>query len=213
MLLIGELGSLKGFNYQQSFSLVNVKFKWVKVKALDAVIDGERDLRAACNLVSILSSFSKWLSPHLPSFPTSRASTCVPCFELTLEALNLHYEELDIIRENAMDLINRLRKLLMLSKDRTLPLQTIDQLKWDLGLPYDYCDSLIPNYTYMFSLFRLPGDRIGLKLLSWDDTLAVSQLEKNVSLQTEDDLKNSCLAFPMRFTRGFWTKEKVHGNG
>ncbi|XVF37819.1 hypothetical protein REPUB_Repub20aG0043700 [Reevesia pubescens] len=48
-------GLRKGFNYQQSFSLINSKLKWVKDKALDAVIAGERDLRAACNLVSILS--------------------------------------------------------------------------------------------------------------------------------------------------------------
>ncbi|XVF65493.1 hypothetical protein PTKIN_Ptkin09bG0254000 [Pterospermum kingtungense] len=67
----------------------------------------------------------------------------------------------------------------MLTKDKTLPLQTIDQLKWDLGLPYDYSDNLIPHYADLFSLVRLPDDRIGLKLLSCDDTLAISQLEKN----------------------------------
>ncbi|KAE8695555.1 protein ROOT PRIMORDIUM DEFECTIVE 1-like isoform X4 [Hibiscus syriacus] len=230
-------GLRKGFNYQQSFSLVNVKFKWVKDKALDAVIAGERDLRAACNLVSVLSTAPNGclpiyhlsrqrgqlglphdlkLSTFIRRYPTifhesyvfDSAGTRVPCFELTLEALNLHYEELGIIRDSAMDLINRLRKLLMLTKDRTLPLQTIDQLKWDLGLPYDYCDSLIPNYADLFSLFHLPDGRIGLKLLSWDYTLAISQLEKNVALQTEDDLKNSCLAFPIRFTRGFGLKRK-----
>ncbi|GMI78689.1 hypothetical protein like AT5G48040 [Hibiscus trionum] len=230
-------GLKKGFNYQQSFSLVNVKFKWVKDQALDAVIAGERDLRAACNLVSILSSAPNGclpiyhlsrhrgqlglphdlkLSTFIRRYPTifhesyvfDSAGTRVPCFELTLEALNLHHEELGVIRDNVMDLIDRLRKLLMLTKDRTLPLQTIDQLKWDLGLPYDYCDNLIQNYADLFSLFRLPDDRIGLKLLSWDDTLAVSQLEKNVALQAEEDLKNSCLAFPIRFTRGFGLKRK-----
>ncbi|KAK8681255.1 hypothetical protein V6N13_053660 [Hibiscus sabdariffa] len=230
-------GLRKGFNYQQSFSLVNVKFKWVKDKALDAVIAGERDLRAACNLVSILSSAPNGCLPiyHLSrhrgqlglphdlklstfirrypiifheSYVFDSAGTRVPCFELTLEALNLHHEELDVIRDNVMDLIDRLRKLLMLTKGRTLPLQTIDQLKWDLGLPYDYCDNLIRNYADLFSFFRLPDDRIGLKLLSWDDALAVSQLEKNAALQAEEDLKNSCLAFPVGFTRGFGLKRK-----
>ncbi|KAE8685607.1 F-box protein CPR30 [Hibiscus syriacus] len=205
-----------------------------KDKVLDAVIACERDLRAACNLVSILSSAPNGclpiyhlsrhrgqlglphdlkLSTFIRRYPTifhesyvfDSAGTRVPCFELTLEALNLHHEELGIIRENVMDLINRLRKLLMLSKDRALPLQTIDQLKWDLGLPYDYCNSLIPKYADIFSLFRLPDDRFGLKLLSWNDTLVVSQLE---NLQTEDNLKNSCLAFPIWFTRGFGLKRK-----
>ncbi|TYI93413.1 hypothetical protein E1A91_D02G134400v1 [Gossypium mustelinum] len=233
-------GLRRGFNYQQTFSLVNVKLKWVKDKALDAVIAGERDLRAACNLVSILSSAPDFclpiyhlsrhrgqlglphdhkLSTFIRRYPTifhesyvfDSAGTLVPCFELTLEALNLYHEELGVIRDNMIDLIDRLCKLLMLTKDRILPLQTIDQLKWDLGLPYFYIDNLIPNYADLFSLFRLPDDRIGLKLLSWDDTLAVSQLEKNVARQTEEDLKNNCLAFPIGFTRGFGLKRKCMG--
>ncbi|XVF37805.1 hypothetical protein REPUB_Repub20aG0042500 [Reevesia pubescens] len=85
-----------------------------------------------------------------------------------------------------MDLIDRLCILLMLTKDRTLLLQTVDQLKLDLGLPYDYSDSSIPHCPYLFSLIRLPDDRIGLKLLSWDDKPTVSQLEKNAVLQTEE---------------------------
>ncbi|XVF37816.1 hypothetical protein REPUB_Repub20aG0043400 [Reevesia pubescens] len=96
----------------------------------------------------------------------------------------------------------------MLTKDRTLPLQIVDQLQWDLGLPYDYNDSLIPHYSDLFSLVCLPDDRIGLKLLLWDDKLVASQLEKNAVLQTEEDLKNNSLAFPIGFTRGFGLKRK-----
>ncbi|XP_022761716.1 protein ROOT PRIMORDIUM DEFECTIVE 1-like isoform X1 [Durio zibethinus] len=230
-------GLRKGFSYQQSFSLVNVKLKWVKDKTLDAVVVGERDLRAACNLVSILSSAPNCclpiyqlsrhrgqlglphdlkLSTFIRRYPTifdesyvfDSAGTRVPCFEMTPEALNLYHDKLGVIREGMMDLLDRLRKLLMLTKDRTLPLQTVDQLKWDLGLPYNYADSLIPHYPDLFCLVRLADDRIGLKLLSWDDTLAVSQLEKNAVMQTEEDLKNNCLAFPIGFTRGFGLKRK-----
>ncbi|XVE81125.1 hypothetical protein DITRI_Ditri15bG0037500 [Diplodiscus trichospermus] len=113
-----------------------------------------------------------------------------------------------VLSGSVTDLLDRLRKLLMLTKDRTLPLQTIDQLKWDLGLPYYYSDNLIPHYADLFSLVHLPDGRIGLKLLAWDDTLAVSQLEKNVDIQSEQDLKNNCLAFPIGFTRGFGLRRK-----
>ncbi|XP_017975547.1 PREDICTED: protein ROOT PRIMORDIUM DEFECTIVE 1 [Theobroma cacao] len=230
-------GLRRGFNYQQNFSLVNVKLKWVKDKALDAVIAGERDLRAACNIVSILSSASNYclpiyhlsrhrgqlglphdlkLSTFIRRYPTvfhefyvfDSGGTRVPCFELTAEALNLYHEEVGVIQESVINLLDRLRKLLMLTKDRTLPLQTIDQLNWDLGLPYNYSNTLIPHYPDLFSLVHLADDRIGLKLLSWDDTLAVSQLEKNAFLQMEDDLNNNCLAFPIGFTRGFGLKRK-----
>ena len=228
----------RGFIYQQKFGLVNVKLKWVKDRALDAVVAGERDLKATCTLVSIISS-----NPH-GGFPIYRLSrhrgqlslphdirlatfirrfpnifdefhvldsggTRVPWFRLTPEARNLHQEELNALQENEMDILNRLKKLLMLTCDITLPLQTIDQLKWDLGLPYDYCDSLLPRYSELFSMVSLPDNRAGLKLRSWDDCLAVSQLEKDAPLnQKEEDVRNGCLAFPIGFTRGFGLKRK-----
>ncbi|XP_041001817.1 protein WHAT'S THIS FACTOR 9, mitochondrial [Juglans microcarpa x Juglans regia] len=233
-----SFGCQQGFNYQQRCGLVNVKLKWVKDRALDAVVSGERDLRAACILVSMISS-----SPHscVPIYLLSRhrgqlglphdlklstfirryptvfqeshnldgGGTRVPCFGLTPEVLKLHQEELDIIEKNQVDLVNRLRKLLMLTRDRTLPLQTIDQLKWDLGLPNDYHYSLIPHHSRFFSLVTLPDKRDGLKLLSWDNDLAVSQLQKNAALQqNENDVKNGCLAFPIGFTRGFGLRRK-----
>ncbi|KAG4109050.1 hypothetical protein JHK82_013215 [Glycine max] len=62
----------------------------------------------------------------------------VLCFSLAPEALELHHEEMNILQQNQLELQVMLCKLLMLTSDRILPLQTIDQLKWDLGLPYDY---------------------------------------------------------------------------
>ncbi|XVE81123.1 hypothetical protein DITRI_Ditri15bG0037300 [Diplodiscus trichospermus] len=89
------------------------------------------------------------LSKFIRRYPTvfhkshvfDSGGTRVPCFELSSEALNLHHEELCVIRKCMMDLLERPRKLLMLTKDKTLPLQTTEQLKWDLGLSSDYIDS------------------------------------------------------------------------
>lgn len=228
----------KGFSYHQKFSLVNVKLKWVKDKSLDAVVAAERDLRAACFLVSIISSASHCFVPiyHLcrhrgqlglpqdlklstfirrypnifcESHVLDSGGTLVPCFGLTPEALNVHHEWLNVLQQNQKDVLDRLCKLLMLTRDRMLPLQTIEQLKWDIGLPYDYCDCLITRHPELFSLVRLPDDRVGLKLLSWDDDLAVSQLQKNAVLQQkEEDIRSNSLAFPIRFTRGFGLKRK-----
>lgn len=228
----------KGFSYQQNFGLVNVKLKWAKDKSLDAVVAAEKDLRAACFLVSIISSASHCFVPiyHLcrhrgqlglpqdlklstfirrypnifcESHVLDSGGTRVPCFGLTPEAADVHHEGLNILQQNQKDILDRLCKLLMLTRDRMLPLQTIDQLKWDMGLPYDYRDYLITRHPELFSLVRLPDDRVGLKLLSWDDDLAVSQLQKNAVLQQkEEDLRSNSLAFPIRFTRGFGLKRK-----
>ena len=232
-------GLLYGFNYQQKCGLVNVKLKWVKDRSLDSVVAGDRDLRAASFLVSMISSSStrccvpiyhlarrrgqlglphdlklstfvrRYPSVFLESHVFDSAGSRVPCFGLTPEALELHREELNVVEQNRMDFVNRLCKLLMLTRDWTLPLQTIDQLKWDLGLPYDYQNNLIPHHPELFSLVDLPDDRVGLKLLSWDDELAVSELQKNAALQqNKEDIKCGCLAFPIRFTRGFGLKRK-----
>lgn len=226
------MASKRGFDYQQSFSLVNVKLKWVKDSALDAAVARERDLKAVCNLVSVIASAPNRrlpiyrliqhrgqldlshdlkLSTFIRKYPTifseshvvDSGGTRVPCFELTPEALNLFQDGLNVLQQNVKELLDRLCKLLMLTKERTLPFQTLDQLRWDLGLPYDYYNSLIPCHSDMFSLVRLPDDRVGLKLLKWDDKLAVPQLQKDAG-----DMKDNCLPFPVQFTRGYGLKRK-----
>ncbi|XP_045824624.1 protein WHAT'S THIS FACTOR 9, mitochondrial [Trifolium pratense] len=228
----------QGYIYQQKFSLVNIKLKWVKDRTMDSVVVGKRDLKAAGILVSIIYSSSECcvpiyrLSRHrgqlgLPddlklaafirrypnifvesSFLDSGGSP-VPCFGLSREALKIHREEVDVLWENRFEFRDRLCRLLMLTRDWMLPLQTIDQLKWDLGLPYDYQHSFVMNHPERFSFVRLPDDRVGLKLLFWDDRLAISELEKNASRQQqEEDIKNRTFAFPISFTRGFGLKRK-----
>ncbi|XP_020215639.1 protein WHAT'S THIS FACTOR 9, mitochondrial [Cajanus cajan] len=228
----------QGYIYQQKFSLVNVKLKWVKDRTLDAVVAGQRDLKAAGILVSIIYSSSECCLPiyHLSrhrgqlglpgdlklstfirrypnifieSYFRDTGGSPVPCFSLSPEALELHREEINILRQSQLELRDRLCKLLMLTSDGVLPLQTIDQLKWDLGLPYDYQHSFIRNHPERFSYVHLPDDRVGLKLLFWDDKLAISELQKNAFLQQKaDDIKIGSLAFPISFTRGFGLKRK-----
>lgn len=227
-----------GFRYQQKCSLVNVKLKWAKDWELDTVVSGERDLKAVNFLISLIASAPRSclpvyhlsrsrgqlglphdlkLSTFIRRYPNifhefytpDSGGTPVPWFQLTPEAHGLQQEELNVLQQNHMDIQNRLCKLLMLTRDRILPLQTIDQLKWDLGLPYNYQELLILKSPELFSLIRLPDDRTGVKLLLWDDHLAVSELQKNAALlQKEEDLKDGILSFPVRFTRGFGLKKK-----
>ncbi|GAB2234107.1 hypothetical protein Droror1_Dr00003344 [Drosera rotundifolia] len=227
--------SISWFIHLQRRGLVNVKLKWVKDPSLDAAVAGQRDLRGASILVSIISSQSD--DPFVPIYRLNRhrgqlglphdlkvstfirryptvfressfhdsGGTRVPMFCLTREAVELYREEIRIMEMNRKDIVDRLRKLLMLSKGMTLPLQTIDQLKWDMGLPLDYHQSLVPQYRDHFALIKLVDDRIGLKLLSWDMELAVSNLQKRFA---KEEGTNDSLAFPVGFTRGFGLKKK-----
>lgn len=219
------------FSHHQKRTLVNAKVKWVKDSVLDRAVAGGRELKAASILLSIIGSEPQhWLpiyhlhcyrgqlglpldlklSAFLRRYPNifeefylrDTGGTPVPCFRLTSEALEVHQEEAEIRRECHTDIVNRLRKLLMLTKERMLPLQTLDQLKWDMGLPSDYERLFTKNSSDLFSFVRLCDGRVGLKLLLWDDSLAVSHLEMN------SVMKNGTLAFPIGFTRGFGLKRK-----
>ncbi|XP_004504151.1 protein WHAT'S THIS FACTOR 9, mitochondrial [Cicer arietinum] len=231
-------GCQQGYIYQQKFNLVNIKLKWVKDRTMDTVVSGQRDLKAAGILVSIIYSSPERCLPiyclarhrgqlglpddlklatfirrypnvFVESFFLDSGGSPVPCFSLSHDALKLHHEEVNILQQNSFEFRDRLCRLLMLTRDWILPLQTIDQLKWDLGLPYDYQHSFVVNYPERFSLFRLPDDRVGLKMLFWDHKLAISELEKNAYLQQQkEDIKNGTLAFPVSFTRGFGMKRK-----
>ncbi|KAD6453319.1 hypothetical protein E3N88_08024 [Mikania micrantha] len=160
-----------GFRHNQRYSLVNVKLKWVKDRVLDTVVTGERGLRAAWVIMSMIA-----VDP----------GGCLPIYRLSgrqRDAITLNQEAIHVFQENQKDVLERVCKLLMLTRDMILPIATIDQLKWDLGLPFDYVDSFIPNYKDVFSLIRLSDDRVALKLLSWPKKLAESQLETSAILQ------------------------------
>ncbi|VVB15452.1 unnamed protein product [Arabis nemorensis] len=212
------------FQFQQRFGLVNVKLKWVKDKELDAVVVRERHVRAVSNLVSVISSSPDYrlpifhLSPHrgqlgLPPhlklsafirrFPNIFVELCsrdsaVPSFALTPEAIDLHRKEAQLDKGDGLA---RLCKLLMLTRQRALPLHSIDHLRWDMGLPYDYQRSLVPTHPELFSLVKLSSDLVGLKLMHWDEGLAVSRLQLFIN-------NNNPMAFPVKFTRGFGLKRK-----
>lgn len=213
------------FVAQQRATLVNVKPKWVKDLALDAAVSRERHLRAAHHLLDLVfarpghrisrsdllaersvhrlygSTYSalEFLGRFHTLFALSRGGV-----SLTDAAFDLRQREVDCLCATEHNLIGRLRRLLMLTIPRSLPLHTIDLLRWDLGLPGDYRTSILPRYPDHFALEQPEGDeRVWLRLLSWDDLLAVSELEKSA-----DGGDTTCLPFPVSFTRGFGLRSK-----
>ncbi|KAG0455088.1 hypothetical protein HPP92_024380 [Vanilla planifolia] len=230
--LIRRLRRCLPFFAVQRATLVNVKIKWAKDRSLDSAVARERHLRQAHRLLEQISSDPRGGVPAhdlphrpinfgnrslLPSsflllFPTlfrrssvpSRGGP-VPWFHLTDSVSHLRELELRLLHATEPDLVNRLRRLLMLTADRSLPLHTIDQLSWDMGLPPDYHKNLIPRYPQFFAAYKPDNDeRTWLKLSSWDARLAVSELQISSGASVDDN----CLAFPVSFTRGFGLRRK-----
>lgn len=73
-------------------------------------------------------------------------------------------------------LVANLRKLLMLSVDCRVPLETVGLVGPELGLPPDFEERLVPSYPQFFSVRRVNG-RDCLCLEDWDSTLAVTVRE------------------------------------
>ncbi|KAJ6799178.1 uncharacterized protein M6B38_208730 [Iris pallida] len=202
----------------QRATLVNVKLKWVKDRTLDSVVAREKRLRPTHHLIEEISArpsaaaraqdLSTRLRVPIATFVRRFPSlfSYTPSSDrigLTDDASRLRREELGVVHETeAADLVDRLRKLLMMTKDRRLPIHTIQQLRWDMGLPHDFHCTLVPRFPHFFRTFQPPDDeRVWIELLHWDESLATSHLQ-------EDSGGGGCLAFPVSFTRGFGLKRK-----
>ncbi|XP_057983072.1 protein WHAT'S THIS FACTOR 9, mitochondrial [Malania oleifera] len=225
---------------QQRRGLVKVRLKWVKNRSLDHIIDTETDLKAACLLkdaikrssVGFLTSKSiaewqKLLGLTVPvlrfmrryptlfhEFPHTRYAN-LPCFRLTDTAVMLDSQEQSIHETHELDTVERLCRVLMMTKSRMIPFQALHPLKWDLGLPDDFDRRLIGKYPDHFRVVKGSNGLACLRLAQWREEFAVSALQrsnKNGELGSEyREFKRgeTALMFPMSFPRGYGAQKKV----
>ncbi|PHU21253.1 hypothetical protein BC332_06360 [Capsicum chinense] len=136
-----------------------------------------------------------------------------PMVMLTEKADKIALEEDEARVQMEPILVKNLRKLLMLSIDCTLPLETIQLIENDLGLPSDFEQSLIPKYPQFFSVKDVNG-RTSIQLENWDSFLAVTAREEKLMRESVPIPKeksrvlkdgNYCgpFAFQMRYPAGF----------
>ncbi|KAK1429248.1 hypothetical protein QVD17_11454 [Tagetes erecta] len=227
-------------HHQQCRTITKVRLKWVKNRSLDNIIDIHTDLKAACLLkdaiinrpittqfitAKSISDTQKLLGITIPTlrfirryptifdeFPHPKYPS-LPCFRLTNIALNLHKLETKIYQSQELEIVERLCKVLMMSKDHQLPIQSIHPLRWDLGFPYDYDKTLIEKHGDKFRLVKDSNGLLCLKLVKWVDEFAVSELQKSNEIK---GLSNICyrrgensLGFELNFPRGYGAQKKV----
>lgn len=228
-------------HHQQLRTLVKVRLKWVKNKSIDHTIDIHTDLKAASLLKDAITrskvgfvtakSVADWqkiLGITIPTlrflrryptlfqeFPHPRYPS-LPCFRLTNVATTLHNQEKNIHETYESDIVQRLSRLLMMTKSRVLPLQSLYPLKWDLGLPDHFDRNFVEKYPDCFRIVKGVNGGLCLKLEKWQDDYAVSELVK----RNESKFNNSgdywqfkrgqtALSFPMSFPRGYGAQKKV----
>lgn len=98
-------------------------------------------------------------------------------------------EERKIMDEMEMDRVNVVRKLLMMSVNKRIPLSKIYHNRLLFGIREDVRDwvGLFPQYFKV--VFEEDGKRV-LELVKWDPSLAVSALEKEFMID-EDKVKKA----------------------
>ncbi|KAJ4849373.1 hypothetical protein Tsubulata_043055 [Turnera subulata] len=139
-----------------------------------------------------------------------------PFVTLTEKAARIASEEDDARELMEPLLVKNLRKLLMMSVDCRVPLEKIEFMETELGLPRDFKNTLIPKYPQYFSVRDVNG-RDHLHLENWDSSLAVTARERRLALEgvpdTNPSKKNARISkdgnflgpfsFKMRFAAGF----------
>jgi Plant organelle RNA recognition domain len=109
-------------------------------------------------------------------------------------------------------LVKKLKKLLMMSMDCQIPLEKIDLIQFELGLPENYKKELIPKYPELFS-FREIRNQDYLCLESWDSSVAITVREEKLDFERvplinpkiipRDGNLVGTFAFKLKFPPGF----------
>jgi hypothetical protein len=132
------------------------------------------------------------------------------CCKITSKMAHLIVEEDAVIRGNETDVVQRLKKLLMLSKSGTLNMHALWLIRRELGLPDDFRSSVLPKHQHDLSM-ESPDT---LALVSWDEELAVAKIEEwREKEYTEKWLAESetKYAFPINFPTGFKIEKGFRG--
>ncbi|XP_022969362.1 protein ROOT PRIMORDIUM DEFECTIVE 1 isoform X3 [Cucurbita maxima] len=216
--------------------------KWVRDRGLDHAVEREKNLLPVMNIKNFIKSEPSKSVPvsiitqkrevlRIPTRPIDLIRKYPTIFEeflpggigiqphvrLTSQVLELDAEEQltnqsEICRQQAAD---RLVKLLMLSRVHKIPLSIIDQLKWELGLPKDYVQSIVPEFPDYFKVVGHQnfasgwGTKQALELVCWNNELATSVLEKMAAKgKPGSTSKGMHITFPMNYSNGFEMDKK-----
>lgn len=140
-------------------------------------------------------------------------------FRFTPQAKKQYKEELRLHKEMEEVAVRRLRKLLMMSIDRSIAVQKIKHIRRELGLPDDFSTS--DFFSRYRQYFKLGTCSLGplLILNEWDPALAVTALEqaaidkakarqeleedlaRSLGKEEEEEEEESVLARTPRFTK------------
>ncbi|XP_078441366.1 ubiquitin carboxyl-terminal hydrolase family protein [Wolffia australiana] len=149
---------------------------------------------------------SRFASRHPLLLQIYRHSDGKSWLGLTETMEDLLKEEAEIMDSTESVRVSAVRKLLMMSKDRRIPLSKLHHCRHLFGLPEDFRDR-VSKYPNFFKIAIDPADgRRILELVEWDCRLAVSALEKDF-ISDEDRVRRT-FQFPLRHGKALCLSEE-----
>lgn len=114
-------------------------------------------------------------------------------------------EERALMDSMELDRVSRVRKLLMMTKDKRILLSKIHHTRLLFGIPDDFRDRVGKYPDYFRVVTGQDGNRI-LELVNWDPNLAVSELER--TFMVDEDKARRAFKFPLKHGKELELEEK-----
>ncbi|GFY90513.1 ubiquitin carboxyl-terminal hydrolase family protein [Actinidia rufa] len=132
----------------------------------------------------------------------------LPWFRLTPEAVELDREECEVYRDCRGEIVERLKKLVLMSGEKRLPLKIIQGMQWYLGLPDEFLRNPEANFDGCFRIVEMEDGLKGLAVESEERVLSV--MERNVMKRGEyGGEAMEGIAFPLFPSKGLRLKHKI----
>ncbi|XP_072952357.1 protein WHAT'S THIS FACTOR 9, mitochondrial [Typha angustifolia] len=221
-------------SHTQKSTYVDVKMKWKKDRFFDSIsiLTKSKDLQPLISLKNIIISQSpengipiSAVSKRARELETSGRVAAflrrypavfeeftgpkynLPWFKLTQEALDLDREERAVYEAYRPEMVDRLRRLILMSKEKVLPTRVVKGMLWYLGLPEGFLRD--PEETSKDGCFELVdfGDgEQGLSVIANGDEQVLSVLQREAIKQLGGVEIVSIPLFP---SKGLRLKQKI----
>lgn len=157
--------------------MVNNQIKYIILRCPDQVASIDY-LQKKFKSLDLQGKALNWLKKYPCCFEVYRENDEYLC-RLTKPMKFLVEEEESVKDLQEPVFVERLAKLLMMSKNQRLNVSKVNELKRNFGFPDDYLLRIVPKHTDMFRVVNYTGRRssMDIELISWNPDFAVSAVE------------------------------------
>lgn len=223
------------FLYTQRSSYVDVKMKWKKDRFYDSLdtVNSAKELRPLMSLKNIIaaepdacipiSAVSKRgrsleiatrVAGFLRKYPAVfeefvGSQYNLPWFKLTPEAADLDRRERAVYEARRPVIVGRLRRLVLMSKEKRLPLRVIQGMLWYLGLPEDFLQKPEENSDGCLRVVEMGDGEQGLSAALDPGEKVLSVLQRNAMKMMGEESPPPVIPFPLFPSKGLRLKHKI----